>query len=168
VAEKPEVAKLTVTHDVSGFDSGSAPLDRYIKLHAMQSQRAGVAQNYIAVTKEQAIIGYHTLVAGEVVYDGAPERLGKGVPRHPVPIALLARLAVDRSWQGKGLGAALVVDAMRRVLQAAEIIGIRALVVHAKDENARRFYEHLGFEHFQHQPLTLYRLLKDIRTMQEK
>lgn len=164
-AEKPEVAKLAVTHDVSRFDSGSAPLDRYIKIHALQSQRANVAQNYVVVTREQAVIDFHTLVAGEVIYDGLPERLVKGVPRHPVPIALLARLAVDRGWQGKGLGAALVVDAMRRILQAAEIIGIRAMVVHAKDDNARRFYEHLGFEQFQHQPLTLYRLLKDIRMM---
>jgi GNAT superfamily N-acetyltransferase len=164
-AEKPSVAKLAVTHDVSGFESGSMPLDRYIKIHALQSQRSNVAQTYVAVTGGNVAIGYHTLVAGEVVYDTAPERLAKGVPRHPVPIALFARLAVDRCWQGKSLGAALVVDAMRRTLQAADIIGIRAMVVHAKDENARRFYEHLGFEPFHGQPLTLYRLVKDIRAM---
>jgi GNAT superfamily N-acetyltransferase len=163
--EKPRIAKLTAAHEVSGFESRSPALDRYLQRHALQSQRANVAQTYVAVTGEQVVVGYHTLVAGEVVYAEAPERLVKGTPRHPVPIALLARLAVTRSWQGKGLGAALVVDAMRRTLQAADILGVRALLVHAKDEPARQFYEHLGFEPFQHQPLTLYRLLKDIRVM---
>jgi predicted N-acetyltransferase YhbS len=75
-----------------------------------------------------------SLVVGSVTYDGAPVRMTKGMPRHPVPIMLLARLAVDISWQGKGLGAALVVDAMRRVLRVADIAGVRAMAVHAKDE----------------------------------
>jgi GNAT superfamily N-acetyltransferase len=105
--------------------------------------------------------------APPVAHDEAPERLAKGVPRHPVPVIILARLAVDRTWRGKGLGAALVVDAMRRVLQAADIAGVRAMVVHAKDETAQRFYEHLGFEQFPEKALTLYRLLKDIRAMSE-
>ena len=162
--QRPTVAKLALTHDLSGFESGSQPLDRYVRLHALQSQRANVAQTYVAVN-DNRVIGYYSLVVGDVVYDDAPERLVKGTPRHPVPIILLARLAVDQSWQGRGLGAALVVDAVRRVLQAAEIVGVRALAVHAKDEQAKRFYEHLGFESFPTQPFTLYRLLKDIRLM---
>ena len=80
----------------------------------------------------------------------------------------LARLAVDQTWQGKGLGLALVVDAVRRVLQVAEIAGVRAMAVHAKDEAALRFYEHLGFTPFPDQRLTLYRLLKDIHSMLDK
>jgi GNAT superfamily N-acetyltransferase len=164
---KPRVAKLAATHDVSGFESGSPALDRYIALHALQSQRAQVAQTYVAVVGEK-VVGYHTLVVGSVAYEEAPERLVKGIPRHPVPMMLLARLAVDRTWQGKGLGVALVADAMRRVAQAADIAGVRAMVVHAKDETARRFYEHLGFEPFPQQPLTLYRMLKDILLMQGK
>ena len=162
--EKPRIAKLTLTHDVSGFESGSQPLDRYISLHALQSQRANVAQTYVALS-DNRVIGYYTLVVGEIVYDDAPERLVKGTPRHPVPIILLARLAVDQGWQSRGLGAALVVDATRRVLQVSEIVGVRAMAVHAKDENAKRFYEYLGFEPFPAQPFTLYRLLKDIRLM---
>jgi GNAT superfamily N-acetyltransferase len=162
--EKLRIAKLAIAHDVSRFESGSRPLDRYISLHALQSQRANVAQTYVAFLDEQ-VVGYHTLVVGEIVYDDAPERLVKGIPRHPVPIVLLARLAVAQSWQGRGLGAALVVDATRRVLQVSEIVGVRAMAVHAKDESAKRFYEHLGFEPFPAEPFTLYRLLKDIRTM---
>jgi GNAT superfamily N-acetyltransferase len=166
MAEKPQVAKLAQTHDPTSFDCGSDPLNRFLKLHALQSQRAGIAQTYVAASGTE-IAGYHTLVVGHVAHDEAPERLAKGVPRHPIPVIVLARLTVDRSWQGKGLGAALVVDAMRRVLQAADIAGVRAMVVHAKDEVAQRFYEHLGFEQFPNRPLTFYRLLKDIRGMQE-
>ena len=90
------------------------------------------------------VAGYYTLVVGPVEYDGAPERLKKGLATHPVPIMLLARLAVASAWQGKGLGAGLLKDAMLRTLQAAEIAGIRAFAVHAKDDAARSFYERFG------------------------
>jgi GNAT superfamily N-acetyltransferase len=162
--ERPSVAKLAIEHEVDNFSSGSEALDRFLKLHALQSQRAGVAQTYVAVL-DRRVVGYHTLVVGSVVHEGAPERLKKGIPRHPIPVVVLARLAVDVSWQGRALGSALVVDAMRRVVQAADIAGVRAIAVHAKDDTARRFYEHLGFEPFPGQLLTLYRSLKDVRAM---
>ena len=162
--DKPQVAKLSTAHDPSSFDCGSEPLNRFLKLHALQGQRAGISQTYLAVAGSE-IAGYHTLVVGQIAHDEAPERLAKGIPRHPVPVIVLARLAVDRNWQGKGLGAALVVDAMRRVLQAAEIAGVRAVIVHATDEAAQRFYEHLGFKRFPEKPLTLFRILKDVRAM---
>lgn len=130
----------------------------------MPGQRANISQTYVAGV-DTTIVGYHTLVVGDVAYEDAPERLAKGLPRHPVPVILLARLAVDQIWQGKGLGAALVSDAMRRTLQVADIVGVRALLVHAKDEEAKSFYAYLGFEPFPGEPLTLYRLLKDLRAM---
>lgn len=167
MVEKQQVAKLTPAHDPTSFDCGSEPLNRFLKVHALQSQRAGISQTYVATSGSQ-IAGYHTLVVGHVAHEEAPERLAKGVPRHPIPVIILARLAVDQTWPGKGLGSALVVDAMRRVLQAADIAGVRAMVVHAKDETAQRFYEHLGFEKFPDKRLTLYRLLKDIRAMSGK
>ncbi len=161
---KLEIAKLALVHDPAAFDCGNEALNRFIKLYALPGQRAGISQTYVAADGAE-IAGYHTIVVGQVTHDDAPERLAKGVPRHPIPVIILARLAVDQNHQGKGLGAALVADAMRRVLQAADIAGVRAMVVHAKDERAQRFYQHLGFEQFPGKPLTLYRLLKDIRAM---
>jgi len=161
---KPTIAKLTVNHDPARFDCGHTALNTFIRLNALSGQRANISQTYVAVM-DTTIIGYHTLVVGDVSYEDAPERLAKGLPRHPVPVMLLARLAVDRTWQGKGLGAALVTDAMRRTLQVADIVGVRALLVHAKDEEAKSFYAYLGFEPFHREPLTFYRLLKDLRAM---
>lgn len=161
---KPSIAKLSIEHDPSAFDCRHKALNTFIRLHALPGQRANSSQTYVAAVGP-TIVGYHTLVVGDVAYEDAPERLAKGLPRHPVPILLLARLAVDRTWQGKGLGAALVADAMRRTLQVADIAGVRALLVHAKDEAAKSFYTHLGFEQFLGEPLILYRLLKDLRAM---
>ena len=163
---KPQIAKLDLTHDASTFDCGSDALNHFIKLYALQGQRAGISQTYVAV-QGSTIVGYHTLVVGSVVHEDAPDRLKKGVPRHPIPVVVLARLAVDVGWHGRGLGAALVVDAIRRVLQAADIAGVRAMLVHAKDDAAQQFYQHLGFEAFENRALTLYRLLKDIRALRE-
>lgn len=158
------MAKLAVEHDSAAFDCGHKTSNTFIRLHALPGQRANISQTYMALIGT-TIIGYHTLVVGDVAFAEAPERLAKGLPHHPVPILLLARLAVDRTWQGKGLGAALVADAIRRTLQVADIAGVRAFLVHAKDDAAKRFYTHLGFEPFPGEPLTLYRLLKDLRAM---
>lgn len=161
---QPRIAKLAVEHDPTRFDCGYPALNTFIRLHALPGQRANSSQTYVAVVGT-AVVGFHTLVVGEVAYGDAPERLAKGLPRHPVPVLLLARLAVDKTWRGRGLGAALVVDAMRRTLQVADLAGVRALLVHAKDEAAQSFYAHLGFEPFPGEPLTLYRLVKDLRAM---
>ena len=165
--QSPTIEKLALEHDPADFDCDSEELNRFIRLHALAGQRANISQTYVAVQGVQ-IVGYHTLVVGDIVYEDAPERLAKGLPRYPVPMLLLARLAVDCRWQGEGLGAALVVDAMRRTLQVADIAGVRALLVHAEDDAARSFYMHLGFEPFPDQPLVLYRLVKDFRAMLQK
>ncbi len=107
----------------------------YLARFALANQKAGAAQTYVAVASE-LVVGYHSLTVGEVALDDAPDRLRKGLARHPIPIMLLARLAVSVDWQGRGLGAGLLKDAMRRTLQAADIAGIRVFAVHAKDESA--------------------------------
>ncbi|ADE16990.1 GCN5-related N-acetyltransferase (plasmid) [Nitrosococcus halophilus Nc 4] len=161
-ADRPRIEKLQRTHEVDAFDCGQEPLNRYLKRYALVNQRADGAQTYVGVSGKD-IIGYYTLVVGNVAYEDAPERLAKGLSRHPVPVMLLARLAVDLSWQGKGAGAGLLRDAMQRTLQAADIAGIRAFLVHAKDDKARAFYEHFNFFPSPTDPYHLYLLVKDIR-----
>jgi GNAT superfamily N-acetyltransferase len=156
------VEKLRREHQVEAFDCGQPDLNRFLIRHALSSQLANASQTYVALDPAQ-VVGFHTLVVGEVRYDDAPERLTKGLARHPVPIMLLARLAVSVGRQGQGLGAGLLKDAMRRTLQAADIAGIRAFAVHAKDDAARAFYEHFGFAQSPTDPHHLFLLIKDIR-----
>jgi GNAT superfamily N-acetyltransferase len=133
-------------------------------LPSRSSTYPGAAQIYVAISSD-IVVGYHSLSVGEVARDDAPGRLTKGLARHPVPIMLLARLAVSTGWQGRGLGAGLLKDAMRRTLQAADIAGIRAFAVHAKDQPAQAFYEHFGFIPSPTDPLHLFLLIKDIRRL---
>ncbi len=155
------IEKLGSEHVVAGFDCGQEPPNRFLVRFALTNQQAGAAQTYVAVSGE-TVPGYYSLVVGEVAFDDAPQRLKKGPARHPVPTMLLARLAVSIAWQGHGLGAGMLKDAMRRTLQAADITGIRAFVVHAKDDAARRFYEHFGFSPSPTDALHLFPLIKDI------
>jgi GNAT superfamily N-acetyltransferase len=156
------IEKLQRSHAIDSFDCGREALNRFLVQYAFSNQRAGASQTYVALEGEE-IAGYYTLVVGQIEYDDAPERLKKGLARHPVPIMLLARLAVATKWQGRGLGSGLLKDAMLRTLRAADIAGIRAFAVHAKDEEARAFYEHFDFVPGPSDPSHLFRLLKDIR-----
>jgi GNAT superfamily N-acetyltransferase len=162
VSESRRIEKLRLEHRIEGFDCGREELNRYLLRYAWLNQQAGAAQTYVGLV-EDAIIGYHTLAVGQVSREEAPERLTKGLARHPIPIMLLARLAVDRRWHGRGAGKALLRDAMRRTLQAADIAGIRALAVHAKDDDARNFYEKFDFIPSPTDPMHLFVLLKDLR-----
>ena len=157
-----KIEKLQRGHKVDGFDCGREALNRFLSRYAFQNQQAEASQTYVALSEEK-VIGYYTLVVGQVEYASAHERLTKGLARHPVPIMLLARLAIETSWQGRGLGSGLLKDAMQRTVQAADIAGIRAFAVHAKDDDARSFYEHFGFTPLPSDPYHLFRLLKDIR-----
>jgi GNAT superfamily N-acetyltransferase len=156
------IEKLRRGHDLDAFDCGREALNRFLVRYAFPNQQAGASQTYIALAYEE-VAGYYTLVVGQVEYSGAPERLTKGLARHPVPIMLLARLAVATACQGKGLGSGLLKDAMLRTLQAADIAGIRAFAVHAKDDQAKSFYERFDFIASPSDPYHLFRLLKDIR-----
>lgn len=158
------IEKLQRSHAVDAFDCGREALNRFLIRFALQNQQAGASQTYVAVAGIDEIIGYYTLVVGQVEYDDAPERLTKGLARHPVPIMLLARLAIASHCQRKGVGAGLLKDAMIRTLQAAEIAGIRAFAVHAKDDEARAYYERFDFIPAQSDPYHLFRLLKDVRS----
>jgi GNAT superfamily N-acetyltransferase len=156
------IEKLQRTHDLGTFDCGREALNRFLVRYAFQNQQAEASQTYVALSDDE-IVGYYTLVVGQVEHSDAPERLSKGLARHPVPIMLLARLAVSVTFQGKGLGIGLLKDAMLRTLQAADIAGIRAFAVHAKDDDARSFYERFDFVSSPSDPYHLFLLLKDVR-----
>jgi GNAT superfamily N-acetyltransferase len=136
---------LTKDHDRSSFDCGVPALNDYLTKYALQNQKKHAARTYVA-TRGNRIIGYYSLAYGSVSLEEAPQTVKSGLARHPIPVILLARLAVDSTEHGHGLGAALLKDALLRTIQAAEIAGLRAMLVHAKDDSAKRFYEKHGFE----------------------
>ena len=136
---------LTTEHDRNSFDCGVPALNDYLKKYALQNQKKHAARTYVS-TRGNRIVGYYSLAYGSVSLEEAPQSVKAGLPRHPVPVILLARLAVDSTEQGRGLGAALLKDALLRTIQAAEIAGLRAMLVHAKDSSAKAFYEKFGFE----------------------
>lgn len=158
------IEKLQPHHPVEAFDCGQEALNGFLKKHALHNQRGGGSQTYVGLADE-TVIGYYALAVGSVEQDRAPERVKKGLAKHSIPIMLLARLAVDRRWQQQGIGAALLKDATLRTLQAADIVGIRALAVHAKSDAARKFYERFDFLPSPTDPLHLFMLLKDVRKL---
>jgi len=158
------IDKLRRDHAVEGFDCGKEALNRFLARHALQSQQAGASTSYLALDG-MAGVGFYSLAVGEVAYADASERLVKGLARHPVPVMLLARLAVGAAHQGRGIGSGLLKDAMLRTLQAADIAGVRAFVVHAKDDDARAFYERFDFAPSPTDPFHLMLLLKDVRAI---
>ena len=154
---------LSPLHSLERFDSGEGALDDYLRKYALQSQAAGAARVYVVSLGAQ-VIGYYSLSAGSVEAAAASPRLIKGLARHqPVPIVLLGRLAVDRTQQGRGLGTLLLRDAILRFLQAGEIIGARALLIHAKNDKLAQFYARFGFEALPTNPLHVALLLKDAK-----
>jgi GNAT superfamily N-acetyltransferase len=155
------LSQLQKTHDLTAFDCGVIPLNDYLRKHAWENHQGRSARTYVAV-REDRVIGYYTIAAGSASREEAPSRVAKGLGQYPVPIILLARLAVDRSEQGKGLGVALLKDAILRSARAADIAGCRALAVHAKENTAKAFYQKFGFEPSPINELHLYLLMKDI------
>lgn len=163
--EPPSVPEpIGARHLVTAFDCGEEVLNVYLRRFALPNHQAGYARTFVACDRQQVVMGYYTLTASQVLHENASERLGKGSARHPIPVALLARLAVDKKAQGQRLGQSLLLDAIRRVLTVSDSVGIRALLVHAKHERAAEFYrKHAGFAPLPGDPLALHLLLKDAR-----
>ena len=158
------VRKLAATDQVDAFDCGQAALNQFLQRYALVNQKANSAQTYVCC-RGDVVVGFYSLAVGSVNPEAAPSRVMKGLARHPVPVMILARLAVDKEHQRRGLGQALLRDALLRTAQAADIAGIRCLLVHAKDDTARRWYEAWEFEHSPTDPYHLFLLLKDIKGM---
>lgn len=159
------IRKLAGTDGLDGFDCGHPALNQYLQRFALASQKAHSAQTYVACGNTGAVAGYYSLAAGSVEPAAAAPRISKGLPRHAVPVMLLARLAVDHRHQGIGLGRALLKDALIRTARAADIAGMRALLVHAKDEAARQWYLQWEFEPSPTDPFHLFLLMKDLKAL---
>jgi GNAT superfamily N-acetyltransferase len=152
-------------HQREQFACGQPALDDFLRTLVSQYEKRRLGKTYVAVRPSEALVlGYYTLASGAVSFAHLPKSAAKKLPKHPVPVALLARLAVDRSMQGKGLGAALLVDALRRVLDLAKQLGIHAVEVDAIDETARAFYEKFGFMTLLDSQLHLYLPVATIAT----
>lgn len=146
---------------MEGFYSGEATLDDWLKRRARANNASGASRTYV-VCEDTRVVGYYALASGVVMVESAPGRFRRNMP-NPIPVAVLARLAVDRSWQGHGIGRVLFRDAAQRVVQAADVIGIRGIVVHAISEDAKNFYLTLGFDPSPLEPMTLMVTLADVR-----
>ena len=158
------IQKLTASHQVETFDCGTEALNQYLHRFAWLNQRNNAAQTYVAV-KGQTVMGLYTLAVGSVLHAQAPGRIQKGLAKYPVPVMILARLAVEQRTQGQGLGKALLKDALLRTVEAAEIAGIRALLVHAKDRSAKDWYEQFDFEPSPTDEYHLFLLMKDVKAL---
>ncbi|PYV99390.1 MAG: GNAT family N-acetyltransferase [Acidobacteria bacterium] len=145
--------KLSPDHDLSQFQCGEATLDDWLRKRALHNEESGASRTYV-VCVGRRVLAYYALAVGAVAHVDAPGRVRRNMP-DPVPVMVIGRLAIDQSIQGQGIGPALLRDAILRTLQAAEIAGIRAILVHAISERAKRFYEKWGFVSSPVEPLTL-------------
>ncbi len=158
-----ETKPLDKLQDRASFDCGVEPLNDYLKKYALQNQKKDAARTYVVTTEENRIVGYYTLVFGSVLFEEATAEISAGLGKYPISVILLARLAIDVSEKGKGLSKALMRDALLRAVRASEIAGLRAVLVHAKDETAKNFYEKLGFQPSPHNEFHLFLKISDIR-----
>ena len=158
-----QVEKLSGNHSVKTFKSGKHSLDLFLRRYAFKNQEADSSQTYV-VHRNGSVIAYYSLTVGSVDRQDCPPGITAEMPPdYPIPVILLARLAVDRAEQDRGLGRALLKDAFKRIVSAAQIVGARAVLVHAIDTQARAFYEHFNFEEFPAGALHLMLSLKDVR-----
>jgi predicted N-acetyltransferase YhbS len=163
------VEKLSPVHDVGAFNCGSHTLDLWLRKYALSNQSTANSPQTYVVHREGIVVGYYSLVYGEVSLEQCPPRIRDSMPsRYPVPVIKMARLAVDKREQGHGLGIALMKDMFLRSIAAAEIAGLRAIVVDALDEQAKRFYcEKFGFDESPMGPMQLFLRIDDVRAAVE-
>lgn len=153
---------LAAQHRLEGFDCGNPALNEWLLRHARQAQGSGSAKTFV-VADEDRVAAYFSLTVGQVDTLDAPARIRKGMGQYPVPVVILARLAVSTQDQGQGIGSGLLQDAIRRTMLIAEQAGIRAMLTHPIDEAAARFYRRFGFEESPLRELQLLLLLKDAK-----
>lgn len=153
-------------HQREGFDCGEESLNSFLHTHAGQNARRDISRTYVVLPAESnVVVGYYTLSSGSVAFSSLPDASTKRLPKYPVPTAHLGRLAIDRRFQGQGLGGILLIDALRCVREAADRIGIHAVTVHALNAKAKRFYETHGFMNLRDDELHLFLPMATIREL---
>jgi len=157
------IEKLAKDHELSHFDCGKETLNLWLKRFAWINVQNDAARVYVAHRRDQLVVGYHALTAGSISRAEAPERIGRGLAAHPIGVVVLGRLAVDQAQQGQGLGTTLLQDSLLRAEQAAETVGVRAVLVQAIDATARSFYLRFGFSPSPVGEMRLMLLMKDLR-----
>lgn len=153
---------LAASHRMDDFACGEASLDDWLKRRALGNQLSGASRTFVVTQADGQVLGYYALAAGAVAHETATSAVRRNMP-DPVPVMVLARLAMDQRAQGRQLGGALLQDAVRRSLAVAQNAGVRALLVHALHERARQFYEHYGFQQSPHHPMTLMLRLNSVK-----
>lgn len=160
------IRRLEKSHDRTNFECGQPLLDEWLKDRASQFDSRDLSRTFVATRPELvAVLGYYAISTHRVVYEVLPTAEAKGLPRLAVPVLLIGKLAVDRRAQGQGLGALLLVDALRRALQISEQVGIRAVEVDAIDDAARKFYMKFGFRSLLDDPRHLFLTISEIRKL---
>jgi len=153
---------LASSHLLGDFRCGEDSLDDWLKRRALKNQESGASRTYVVCAERRVVVGYYCLAAGSVENAVSPPRVRRNMPAD-IPVMIIGRLAVHQDWQGRGLGRDLVRDAVLRTLNAAEIAGLRAVLVHALSEAARAFYEGCGFRPSPMNPMTLMATLADVK-----
>jgi GNAT superfamily N-acetyltransferase len=149
-------------HVTEPFECGTEPLNIYLKRYACQNQRRGGSRTYVITDLSSRVVGYYTLAVGSIEHAKAPLAIRKGLGQYPIPVIVLARLAIDKSVQGQGFGSALLKDALKRTLNVSREVGVRAVLVHAKGQEAAKWYKKYGFIESPTDPFHLLLLMQDI------
>lgn len=155
-------APLTNIHRIEDFESGKPPLDSFLRDMALYNQQQGYTRNFVIADADFRVVGYHSLCAGMISRENAPRQVKGNPAPGEIPVALLARLAVDRRYQGQGLGGALLKNALMAAISSAQIVAFRAVMVHVLDDDAESFYQRYGFRAAKGLPRTLLLPVKDI------
>jgi GNAT superfamily N-acetyltransferase len=155
--------RISEEHEFKSFDCGEPTLNHWLQIRGISNDHSGASRTYV-LCEGNTVVGFYCLATGGVDRDTAPNQLRRNMP-DPIPVVVLGRLAVDCNYQNRGLGQDLLQDAVQRSLQVAEIAGATALIVHAKSEEARRFYMASGFVDWPLQPMTLYLMLRSAREL---
>jgi GNAT superfamily N-acetyltransferase len=152
---------LALSHDLSAFDCGAPELNNWLRQRALKNEESGASRTYV-VSVGQRVVGFYCLANGAITHAQATGKVRRNMP-DPIPVMVIGRLAVDQGWHKKGIGRALLRDAILRTVQAAEFAGIRAILVHAKSEQAKAFYESCGLRSSPVEPMTLMMTIADAR-----